>query len=143
MLKDVVQVCTDGSDLSHKGIESAVEIAKALHLPVVGMTAVLSKPNTVHGLEHEDKAVQERLAAVKNLAEAAEIPYELVAEHCESVADGILNVADRHDKPWPGNVGQPDPGLRNPEGSRAGRPSRACDPLSVFWTEGGCRVSGT
>ena len=97
MLKDVVQVCTDGSDLSHKGIESAVEIAKALHLPVVGMTAVLSKPNTVHGLEHEDKAVQERLAAVKNLAEAAEIPYELVAEHCESVADGILNVADRHD----------------------------------------------
>ena len=46
MLKDVVQVCTDGSDLSHKGIESAVEIAKALHLPVVGMTAVLSKPNT-------------------------------------------------------------------------------------------------
>ena len=91
MLKDVVQVCTDGSDLSHKGIESAVEIAKALHLPVVGMTAVLSKPNTVHGLEHEDKAVQERLAAVKNLAEAAEIPYELVAEHC------ILNVADRHD----------------------------------------------
>ena len=66
MLKDVVQVCTDGSDLSHKGIESAVEIAKALHLPVVGMTAVLSKPNTVHGLEHEDKAVQERLAAVKN-----------------------------------------------------------------------------
>lgn len=92
MLKDVVQVCTDGSDLSHKGIESAVEIAKALHLPVVGMTAVLSKPNTVHGLEHEDKAVQERLAAVKNLAEAAEIPYELVAEHCESVADGILNV---------------------------------------------------
>ena len=97
MLKDVVQVCTDGSDLSHKGIESAVEIAKALHLPVVGMTAVLSTPNTVHGLEHEDKAVQERLAAVKNLAEAAEIPYELVAEHCESVADGILNVADRHD----------------------------------------------
>ena len=32
MLKDVVQVCTDGSDLSHKGIESAVEIAKALEL---------------------------------------------------------------------------------------------------------------
>ena len=46
MLKDVVQVCTDGSDLSHKGIESAVEIAKALGLPVLGMTAVVGKPQT-------------------------------------------------------------------------------------------------
>lgn len=96
MLKDVVQVCTDGSDLSHKGIESAVEIAKALKLPVVGMTVVLSKPNTVHGLEHEDKQVQDRLVAVKNLAEAAEVPYELVAEHCTEVAEGILDVADRY-----------------------------------------------
>lgn len=97
MLKDVVQVCTDGSDLSHKGIESAVEIAKALKLPVLGMTAVLGKPNTVAGLEHESKDVQERLAAVKNLAEAAEVPYELVAEHCTEVAEGILAVADRHE----------------------------------------------
>ena len=97
MLKDVIQVCTDGSDLSHKGIESAVEIAKALKLPVVGMTAVLGKPNLVAGLENESKDVQERLNAVKRLAEAAEVPFELVAEHCDEVSSGILNVADRYE----------------------------------------------
>lgn len=97
MLKDVIQVCTDGSDLSHKGIESAVEIAKALKLPVVGMTAVLGKPNLVAGLENEPRDVQERLNAVKRLAEAAEVPFELVAEHCEEVSSAILNVADRYE----------------------------------------------
>lgn len=96
MLKDVVQVCTDGSDLSHKGIESAVEIAKALGLPVLGMTAVVGKPPT-GGLEAEDKDVQERLLAVKRLAEAAEVPFELVAEHTTEVAQAILDVADRHE----------------------------------------------
>ena len=96
MLKDVVQVCTDGSDLSHKGIESAVEIAKALGLPVLGMTAVVGKPQT-GGLEAEDKDVQERLLAVKRLAEAAEEPFELVAEHTTEVAQAILDVADRHE----------------------------------------------
>ncbi len=96
MLKDVVQVCTDGSDLSHKGIESAVEIAKALKLPVLGMTAVVGKPQTGK-LEDEDKDVQERLLAVKRLAEAAEVPFELVAEHTTEVAQAILDVADRHE----------------------------------------------
>lgn len=96
MLKDVVQVCTDGSDLSHKGIESAVEIAKALGLPVLGMTAVVGKPQT-GWLEAEDKDVQERLLAVKRLAEAAEVPFELVAEHTTEVAQAILDVADRHE----------------------------------------------
>ena len=96
MLKDVVQVCTDGSDLSHKGIESAGEIAKALGLPVLGMTAVVGKPQT-GGLEAEDKDVQERLLAVKRLAEAAEVPFELVAEHTTEVAQAILDVADRHE----------------------------------------------
>ena len=96
MLKDVVQVCTDGSDLSHKGIESAVEIAKALGLPVLGMTAAVGKPQT-GGLEAEDKDVQERLLAVKRLAEAAEVPFELVAEHTTEVAQAILDVADRHE----------------------------------------------
>ena len=96
MLKDVVQVCTDGSDLSHKGIESAVEIAKALGLSVLGMTAVVGKPQT-GGLEADDKDVQERLLAVKRLAEAAEVPFELVAEHTTEVAQAILDVADRHE----------------------------------------------
>lgn len=96
MLKDVVQVCTDGSDLSHKGIESAVEIAKALKLPVLGMTAVVGKPQA-GGLGSEDKDVQERLLAVKRLAEAAEVPFELVAEHTTEVAQAILDVADRHE----------------------------------------------
>ena len=60
------------------------------------MTAVVGKPQT-GGLEAEDKDVQERLLAVKRLAEAAEVPFELVAEHTTEVAQAILDVADRHE----------------------------------------------
>ena len=39
-LTDVIQVCTDGSQLSEKGVDTAVELAKSLNLPLLGMTAV-------------------------------------------------------------------------------------------------------
>ena len=37
---DVIQVCTDGSSLSEKGVTTAVELAKTLGLPLLGMTVV-------------------------------------------------------------------------------------------------------
>lgn len=94
---DVVQVCTDGSSLSEKGIDTAVGLAKSLGLPLVGMTAVPGKPKLVAGLEYEDEEVRTRLAYVREVAEAAGVPYELVAEHCSAPWEGILAVAHRYD----------------------------------------------
>lgn len=96
-LKDVIQVCTDGSALSEKGVKTAVELAKSLGLPLVGMTSVLGKPNLVHGVEFEDASVQERLNFVKQCASQAGVPFELVAEHCAAPWEGILSVAHRYD----------------------------------------------
>lgn len=45
---DVIQVCTDGSSLSEKGVMTAVELAKTLGLPLLGMTVVKGMlPKTV------------------------------------------------------------------------------------------------
>ena len=96
-LTDVIQVCTDGSALSEKGVETAVRLAKALGLPLVGMTSVMGKPNLIHGLEHEDAATRERLAFVQEAAKREDVPVQLVAEHCASPAEGILAVAHRYD----------------------------------------------
>ena len=94
---DVVQVCTDGSSLSEKGIDTAVSLAKDLGLPLVGMTAVPGKPKLVAGIEYEDEPVRARLAYVREAAEAAGVPCVLVAEHCAAPWEGILAVAHRYD----------------------------------------------
>ncbi|MGN1209521.1 MAG: universal stress protein [Duodenibacillus sp.] len=96
-LTDVIQVCTDGSPLSEKGVDTAVRLAKALGLPLVGMTSVAGKPNLIHGLEHEDAATRERLAYVEEAAKKEGVPVQLVAEHCASPSEGILAVAHRYD----------------------------------------------
>lgn len=96
-LTDVIQVCTDGSSLSEKGVDTAVELAKSLGLPLVGMTSVVGKPNTVHGIEHEDESVRKRLAYVQEAAQAAGVHCQLVAEHCNAPWEGILAVAHRYD----------------------------------------------
>lgn len=96
-LTDVIQVCTDGSSLSEKGIDTAVELAKTLGLPLVGMTSVLGKPNTVHGLEFEDDGVKKRLEYVRQKAAQAGVQCQLVAEHCPAAWEGILAVAKRYD----------------------------------------------
>ena len=73
-LTDVIEVCTDGSELSLKGVDTAVELAQSLNLPLLGMTAVL---------DGKMEQAQKRLAEVEEKAEA---PYE-----------GILAVGRRHD----------------------------------------------
>lgn len=95
-LTDVIQVCTDGSQLSEKGVDTAVELAQSLNLPLLGMTGVPGAP-VAGGLEKEDPKTQERLKYIRDAAEAAGIKYALVAEHCQAPWQGILAVAKRHD----------------------------------------------
>lgn len=96
-LLDVIEVCTDGSPLSEKGVETACELAKSLGLPLVGMTSVLSKPNAVHGLDHEDETIKDRLYFIRDRAAEYGVECQLVAEHCQAPWQGILAVARRYD----------------------------------------------
>lgn len=96
-LTDVVQVCTDGSELSMKAVDTAVELAKSLKLPLLGMTAVVGNPDSTGNIANESEEVQERLAIVKQKADAAGVTSELVAEHSRAPFEGILAVAKRYD----------------------------------------------
>ena len=49
---DVIQVCTDGSSLSEKGVTTAVELAKTLGLPLLGMTVVKGDDIVDNTLDH-------------------------------------------------------------------------------------------
>ena len=86
---DVIQVCTDGSTLSEKGITTAVELAKTLGLPLLGMTVVKGDAPE-GGLENEPQEVRDRL---QTIAEEAQV----LAEHAASPHEGILEVALRYD----------------------------------------------
>ncbi|MBO5658323.1 MAG: universal stress protein [Duodenibacillus sp.] len=97
MLTDVIVVCTDGSDLSKKAVETAIGLAKVLGVSVVAMTSVTGRPTHVNGLEGQTAEVQERLNYVKGKAIEADVKCELVAEHCQAPYQGILAVAKRYD----------------------------------------------
>ncbi len=87
-LTDVIEVCTDGSELSLKGVDTAIELAQSLQLPLLGMTAVVNGKMDV---------AQQRLKQVEEKAKAAGIQYELVAEPCKAPYEGILEVGRRYD----------------------------------------------
>lgn len=93
---DVIQVCTDGSSLSEKGVATAVSLAKSLGLPLLGMTVVKGEA-PADGLAGEPQDVQDRLKSIAEQAEAAGVPYQILAEHAASPHEGILDVAIRHD----------------------------------------------
>ncbi len=93
---DVIQVCTDGSSLSEKGITTAVELAKTMGLPLLGVTVVKGDAPE-NGLEGEPQDVRDRLQTIAEEAEASGVPYKLVAEHADSPHEGILRVALRYD----------------------------------------------
>jgi nucleotide-binding universal stress UspA family protein len=97
MLTDVIVVCTDGSDLSKKAVETAIGLAKVLGVSVVAMTSVTGRPTHVNGLEGQTAEVQERLNYVKGKAIEADVKCELVAEYCQAPYQGILAVAKRYD----------------------------------------------
>lgn len=97
MLTDVIVVCTDGSELSKKAVDTAISLAKVLRVSVVAMTSVTGRTTHVHGLEAQSAEVQDRLNYVKAKAEEAQVPCELVAEQCQAAYLGILAVAKRYD----------------------------------------------
>ena len=77
---DVIQVCTDGSSLSEKGVTTAVELAKTLGLPLLGMTVVKGDAPE-NGLEGEPQEVRDRLQTIVEEAEAAGIQYRVNSLH--------------------------------------------------------------
>ncbi len=94
---DVVQVCTDGSELSQKAVDAAVELALVLKRPLVGMTSVSGRAGIGRDLSQEDDSVQQRLRFIEEQAKAAGVAYEIVAEHSQAPWMGILEVAKRYD----------------------------------------------
>lgn len=93
---DVIQVCTDGSSLSAKGITTAVELAQTMGLLLLGMTVVKGEV-PADGLEGEPAEVRERLDVVAKQAQEAGVCYRIIAEHAATPHEGILDVAMRYD----------------------------------------------
>lgn len=91
-----VLVTTDGSNLSDKAIDTAVELVEQLHGELIGMTAVVGAP-PAGGFEAEDAAVRDRLAIISRKAAEKGVPCEVVAEHADAVWKGVLACAVRHD----------------------------------------------
>lgn len=91
-----VLVTTDGSNLSDKAVETAIELTRRFEGSLVAVTAVLAPPPAT-GFEGEDQAVRERLEAISSKAAEKGVPCEVVAEHCSHIWEGILECAARHD----------------------------------------------
>ena len=84
-----VLVTTDGSNLSDKAIDTAIDLTKQLGGELIGMTSVVGEAPT-GGFEAEDAAVRDRLAEKG-------VPCEVVAEHADAIWKGVLACAVRHD----------------------------------------------
>lgn len=91
-----VLVTTDGSNLSERAIDTAIELAKALGGSVVGVSVVLAPP-PAGGFQCEDPKVLERLEKISQKAQESDVACEVVAEHAGTVWEGILECAHRHD----------------------------------------------
>ena len=78
-----VLVCTDGSQLSEKAIETAVGVALPLKAELIGMTAVKGEAPQ-DGLAGESAEVQERLGVIYEAAKAAQLPCRVMAIHGEA-----------------------------------------------------------
>lgn len=89
-----ILVTTDGSNLSDKAVDTAIELAEQLGGSVVGMTAVLT-PAPEGGFADEEQPVKDRLEAIARKAAAKSVPCEIVAEHAETVSQGVLACAAR------------------------------------------------
>ena len=85
-----VLVTTDGSNLSDKAIDTAIDLTKQLGGEVVGEAPT-------GGFEAEDAAVRDRLAAISRKAAEKGVPCEVVAEHADAIWKGVLACAVRHD----------------------------------------------
>ncbi len=91
-----VMVCTDGSEISKKAIETAIGIALPLRAELIGMTAVKgSEP--ADGLAGETADVQKRLGDIYEAAKAAGIACRVVACHGEAPWMCITALAKQED----------------------------------------------
>lgn len=97
MVKDAIQVCSDGSELAQKGVRTAVELAKAMGAPILGMTVVTDSPAPANGLEGEADSVKAILHYIEDQAKSEGVACELLAEHQEKPYEGIDDVARRYD----------------------------------------------
>ena len=91
-----VLVTTDGSNLSDKAIDTAIDLTKQLGGELIGMTSGVGEAPT-GGFEAEDAAVRDRLAAISRKAAEKGVPCEVVAEHADAIWKGVLACAVRHD----------------------------------------------
>ena len=89
-----ILVTTDGSNLSDKAVDTAIELAEQVGGSVVGMTVVLSAA-PAGGLTEEEPIVKERLEAISHKAAEQQAPCEVVVEHAETVSQGVLACAAR------------------------------------------------
>lgn len=88
-----ILVSTDGSDLSEKAVDAAVELASKFGAELVGVTCV---PNVLTE-DDVDQAVLDRLLVVERKAEDKKVAYKTVVKHSETVWQGILDCADEFD----------------------------------------------
>ena len=98
-----ILVPTDGSDLSNKAIEAAVDLARTLKASLVGMTTLepysysnLSeyRPETLDDYEARmEQAGAERLGKIANAAAAAGVPVETVTAKSFSPYEAIIDTA--------------------------------------------------
>ena len=89
-----ILVTTDGSNLSDKAVDTAIELAEQVGGSVVGMTVVLSAA-PAGGFTEEEPIVKERLEAISHKAAEKQVPCEVVVEHAETVSQGVLACAAR------------------------------------------------
>ena len=89
-----ILVTTDGSNLSDKAVDTAIELAEQVGGSVVGMTFVLSAA-PAGGFTEEEPIVKERLEAISHKAAEKQVPCEVVVEHAETVSQGVLACAAR------------------------------------------------
>ena len=84
-----ILVTTDGSNLSDKAVDTAIELAEQ-----VGGSVVLSAA-PAGGFTEEEPIVKERLEAISHKAAEKQVPCEVVVEHAETVSQGVLACAAR------------------------------------------------
>jgi nucleotide-binding universal stress UspA family protein len=97
---------TDGSELSQKAIQGAVELAAKLGAAIVGITVVepysyssLSeyRPETFDDYEaRTEKVAMQRLAGLEMAAKAANVPVVLAVVKSFSPYEAIIDAATKH-----------------------------------------------
>jgi nucleotide-binding universal stress UspA family protein len=98
-----ILIPTDGSELSAKAIQGAVEIAKKIGARVVGMTVIEPysyssmseyRPESFEVFETRTETIaKERLKQVESIAKAAEVEFETVVSKSFSPYEAIIEVA--------------------------------------------------